>query len=104
MNDTINIKYINDTDVHDCDVIVFTKNFKTRNIKTFYVAWHVLRGQSSVTFQYPVQVSVGATYQARGLKIVSGPFDADMGSSWSIVQNRSNDTAILSKSELQYTL
>lgn len=99
MDDTINVKYINNTGRSDFEVMVFTKNFSTRTPKIYYVAWHVLRGQTSVAFQYPVHLAVGATYQSERLKISSGPFVADLGSSWKIVQEKSTDTAVLSLSK-----
>ena len=99
MTSTINVKYVNNTGNTDFEVMVFTKNYSTRTPKTYYVAWHVLRGQTSVTFQYPVHLAVGSTYQEHGLKIISGPFGAELGSSWRITQPKSNSTAVLEPSK-----
>ena len=100
ISDDITIKYINKTTRTDFDVMVFTKNFSTRTPKTYYCAWHVLRGQTSVAFQYPVHLSVGATFKENGLKISSGPFDAELGTSWRITQEQINDTAVLNQSKI----
>lgn len=96
MTEYINIKYVNNTNNTDFEVMVFTKNYSTRTPKTYYVAWQVLRGQTSVLFKYPLNyMEVGASYEERGLLVVSGPFHADVGSSWKITQPQPNDTAIL---------
>ena len=104
MSDDINIKYVNNTHNTDFDVMVFTKNYSTRTPKTYYVAWHVLRGQTSVMFKYPANLAVGATYQDKGLSIAAGPFDADLGSSWTIVQAKMTDTAVLNKGNKTHTI
>jgi len=96
---TINVRYYNNTGNTDFEVMVFTKNYSTRTPKTYYVAWHVLRGQTSVTFQYPVELAVGCTYEENKLKIVSGPFSAGLGSSWKIAQPKNTSTAVLSQSK-----
>ncbi len=99
LSDDIQIKYVNSTTRTDFEVMVFTKNYSTRTPKTYYCAWHVLRGQTSVAFNYPVHLAVGATYQENSLKISSGPFHAHLGSSWRITQEKINDTAVLSECE-----
>ena len=103
VDDDINIKYVNNTLNTDFDVMVFTKNYSTRTPKTYYVAWHILRGQSSVSFTYPVNIAVGATYQDKGLSIVAGPFVAQLGSSWTIVQAQTSDTAVLKQGNKTHT-
>lgn len=99
-SDKIDIKYLNKTGNTDFEVMVFTKNYSTRTPKTYYVAWEILRGQTSVQFKYPVStVAVGAFYEENGLKIVSGPFDAQLGSSWRIIQDKKRNTAVLQRSK-----
>ena len=95
MTDYIPVKYINNTKSTDFEVMVFTKNYSTRTPKIYYVAWQVLRGQTSVEFKYPVMLAVGATYTSKGLQVVAGPFDATLGSSWRINQEKPTDTAVL---------
>ncbi len=103
MAKAINIKYSNKTSHTDFEVMVFTKNYSTRSPKTYYVAWQVLRGQTAVYFKYPLDtLEVGATYQESGLRIVSGPFHADVGSSWRITQPKPTDTALLLPSKLKF--
>ena len=99
MNDDIPIKYINNTKNTDFEVMVFTKNYSTRTPKVYYVAWQVLRGQTSVEFKYPVNLAVGATYATNGLQVVAGPFDATLGSSWRITQEKPTDTSVLKQSK-----
>ncbi len=99
MTDDIPIKYINNTRNTDFEVMVFTKNYSTRTPKVYYVAWQVLRGQTSVEFKYPVSISVGATYYSSGLQVVAGPFGSDLGSSWRITQDKPVDTAVLKQSK-----
>jgi len=101
----IDIKYVNNTGNTDFEVMVFTKNYSTRTPKTYYVAWQILRGQSSVYFSYPLDtIEVGASYHNSGQKINSGPFLADMGSSWTITQPMRTSTAILAPGMYQYKL
>ena len=92
----IDIKYVNNTGKTDFDVMVFTKNYSTRTPNIYYVAWQILRGQTSVYFSYPLDtVQVGASYHQHGQIINSGPFHADIGSSWKITQPKRTSTAIL---------
>lgn len=99
MGDDIPIKYINNTKNTDFEVMVFTKNYSTRTPRVYYVAWQVLRGQTSVEFKYPVNIAVGATYSSNGLQVVAGPFESDLGSSWRITQEKPTDTAVLKQSK-----
>lgn len=103
MTEYIPIKYVNNTKNTDFEVMVFTKNYSTRTPKIYYVAWQVLRGQTSVEFKYPMHLAVGATYSSNGLQIVAGPFDATLGSSWRITQEKANDTAFLKQGNLYIT-
>lgn len=99
MTDYIPIKYLNKTGDVDFDVMVYTKNYNNRSANISTVAWQILRGQSSVSFKYPVKLAVGAAYMQDGLIVQAGPFSADLGSSWKITQERQTDTAVLSQSK-----
>ena len=96
MTSDIAIKYINSTGNTDFQVVVFTKNYSVNTPKTYYCAWQVLRGQTSVQFVYPVSISVGATYTQGGQLITAGPFPAKLGSTWEIKQDSNKSTAVLS--------
>ena len=100
MTTDIPIKYINATTNTDFEVVVFTKNFSTNTPKTYYAAWQVLRGQTSVQFVYPISTAVGATYTNGGQIITAGPFPAPLGSTWEITQDSINATAVLKKSNI----
>ena len=100
MTTDIPIKYINATSNVDFEVVVFTKNFSTNTPKTYYVAWQLLRGQTSVEFVYPVQMQVGATYSQGGQFITAGPFGAKLGTTWEISQESASATAVLKESKL----
>ena len=104
MTTDIPIKYINATTNTDFEVVVFTKNFSTNTPKTYYAAWQVLRGQTSVQFVYPVTMSVGATYKSGGQLITAGPFPAKLGSTWEITQESATDTAVLKQSKCDYII
>ena len=86
MTTDIKIRYINATSKVDFAVVVFTKNFSVSTPKMFYSAWQVLKGQSSVDFVYPISTSVGVTYEENGQIITSGPFPAELGTTWEITQ------------------
>ena len=100
MTTDIPIKYINATTNVDFEVVVFTKNFSTNTPKTYYAAWQILRGQTSVQFVYPVAMAVGATYKSGGQLITAGPFPAKLGSTWEITQESAADTAVLKQSKI----
>ena len=104
MTTDVPIKYINATTNTDFEVVVFTKNFSTNTPKTYYAAWQVLRGQTSVQFVYPVSMSVGATYKSGGQLITAGPFPAKLGSTWEITQESATDTAVLKQSKFDYII
>ena len=97
MTTDIPIKYVNATSNTDFEAVVFTKNYNTNTPKTYYCAWQILRGQTSVQFVYPVSTAVGAVYSQGGQIITAGPFPAELGSTWQITQESAKDTAVLSK-------
>ena len=86
MTTDIKIRYINATSEVDFAVVVFTKNFTVSTPEAFYSAWQVLKGQTSVDFVYPISTSVGVTYEENGQIITSGPFPAELGTTWEITQ------------------
>ena len=98
MASKIPIKYINSTGNVDFEVVVFTKNYSTDTPKTYYVAWHVLKAQTSSEFVYPVEIEIGASYHFDDQLITAGPFGAKLGSSWLITQDTSSETATLKES------
>lgn len=100
MTTDIPIKYINATTHTDFEVVVFTKNFNVNTPKVYYAAWQVLKGQSSVQFIYPVSCAVGCTYKSGGQLIMAGPFPAKLGTTWEIIQEDINDTAVLKESNI----
>ncbi len=95
MSTDIVIKYVNKTGKTDFEVVVFTKNFSTNTPMTYYCAWQILRGQNNVQFVYPVTTAIGATYNKGGLEISSGPFPAELGTTWTISQESDESTAVL---------
>lgn len=81
----INVKYINSTGQNNFMVVVFTKNENVNAINTPFVAWHTLKAQSSSSFVYPVQAAVAAYWEyPSGVKNTAGPFDSDLGSTWTM--------------------
>ena len=86
VDNDILITYYNRTHKNDFAVVVFTKNEDSRAIDTPFVAWRVLKAQTSAAFVYPVDVGVGATWKADGVKSTAGPFESSLGATWSIKQ------------------
>ena len=93
----IPIRYINNTGKVDFEVMVFTKNYNTKTPQIYYVAWQVLRAQSCVEFSFSSDIAIGASYKDNGQTIKAGPFLAESGTTWTIVQNDRRDTVVLSK-------
>ena len=92
----IPITYYKKTGHVDFDVLVFTKNYTNQTSKQ-YVGWQVLRGQSSVDFNFSAMIQVGASYKHQGQDIKCGPLNAEMGSIWEIIQETEDSTAVLRK-------
>lgn len=90
MSSSTPIKYNNRTKEFDFKVIVYSISDG--------VVWQILQAQSSVFFDYPAEESVGASYEDNGLTIMSGPFTAAPGSTWTITQEEESSTAILEQS------
>ena len=97
---SIPVRYINSTGKTDFQVLVFTKNFSVNTPSTVFSAWQVLRAQTSVDFEYPEDIEVGATYKHGIQTVASGPFVASLGSTWGVMQESPRHTAILKESEL----
>ena len=96
---SITVKYINATNDTEFQVCIFAKNFSTNTPRGVYIAWQVLKAQTSVSFTYPETLAVGATYKVQGQEITAGPFPANLGSTWEITQESLHDTAVLKGSE-----
>ncbi len=97
--DDIPIKYVNGTGSTDFQVVVFSKNFSQNTPVSVYLAWQVLRAQTSVQFTYPSSIEVGASFKTGGQTITAGPFAAKLGSTWEILQPLRNNTAELRESK-----
>ena len=104
MTTDIPIKYNNNTQNIDFEVVVFTKNFNVNTPKVYYVAWQILRAQISSQFVYPVSTAVGATYRIEGQLITAGPLPATLGSTWQVTQETRTSTASLTKSKKILTI
>ena len=90
------ITYYNKAGHADFDVLVIIKNYTSQSTKQ-YVGWQILRGQSSVDFTFSAMIQVGASYKHQGQDIKCGPFNAEMGSIWEIIQETEDSTAVLRK-------
>jgi hypothetical protein len=102
----IPIKYINATNEVDFDVVVFTKNYFTSpetaelyHSADYYVAWQILRGQTSVSSIFPEGIEVGSTYNNNCQWISCGPFKAKLGSTWEMRQDTRDSTPVLEQGE-----
>ena len=84
----IPITYVNGTGKTDFPTLVLSGND---------VAWYVINTQTSAEFVYPDQSQVGAKYEVNGVTNMSGPFNANPGSSWTITQEDANSAAILAE-------
>lgn len=91
----IPIKYYNRTGDIDFEVMVYAKNYAPRYPSDYELAWRVLRGQGSVGFNYPRKMQVGARYEYQNQTIKCGPIDAEPGTTWEIIHENPNDTAVL---------
>ncbi len=83
----IPITYRNNTGRNDFEVVVFTQNENPNAIDTPFVAWKVLKAQTSAQFVYPVEVAVGATWSKDGVTNFAGPFSANLGSTWRLTMD-----------------
>ena len=75
--------------------MVFTKNYSTNTPNIFYAAWEVLNAQTETEFTYPVMTEVGAAYVKGDQHVLSGPFPARLGSTWTIHEESIDGTALL---------
>lgn len=89
---SIPIAYYNKTGSVDFDVLVFTKNSSLSTPVDYHVAWQVLRGETSVHFNYPLKMQVGARFYNKGQKILCGPHDTNPGTTWEIIHKRPDAT------------
>ena len=100
MND-IPITYINETEMNNFMVVVFTKNEDTNAIDTPFVAWQTLKAQTSAKFSYPVDAAVGAEWKIGEVILRSGPFPAVLGSTWKFTQAHFDDSPHLEQGEIK---
>ena len=98
LND-IPITYINATGRNDFMVVVFTKNENTNAIDTPFVAWQTLKAQTSASFSYPVDAAVGAEWKIGEVTLRSGPFPANLGTTWTFRQDHIEDSPTLEQSK-----
>lgn len=104
MDDVIPVLYRNETGNTDFEVLVFAKNYVSmiNSIQPYYYAWYTLKSQSSVKFNFPAEISVGAEYRGDGGQVnTAGPFKASLGSTWEITQPYANDTPVLEECKLK---
>lgn len=104
-NKDIAVKYVNATGHVNFVVVVNAKNYHDCPDDVLpgkNIAWQVLKAQTSSQFVYPLSVSVAASYQYGGQKIMAGPFPTDHGSTWEIIQELESDTAILQQGIVFY--
>ena len=88
----VEITYLNKTGRNDFALLVFTKNEDANASESPYVAWRIIKAQSSATFKYSLDAAVGAYWETGGALIRAGPFSATVGSTWSIRADRPNDS------------
>ena len=60
-----------------------------------FTAWMILNVPSEVSFAYPLSSSVRSSWYEDKTSYHSGPFDAPIGSTWSLVQNDESDCPVL---------
>lgn len=60
-----------------------------------YTAWMILNVPSDVSFAFPFASAVQSSWYEDGTLYRSGPFDARMGSTWTLVQISDNDCPVL---------
>ena len=70
--------------------MVLENRFQTLILSWNDLAWYVIDTKSSAEFTYPGKSQVGAKYEVDGVTYMSGPYEANPGSSWTITQEDSN--------------
>lgn len=96
----ISITYKNNTKQNDFEVVVFTKNENPNAIDTPFVAWKVLKAQTSADFVYPADVSVGASWKSSGgVTNFAGPLLAKLGSTWELTMPTPSSSPTLAASK-----
>ena len=93
----VEITYLNQTGRNDFALLVFTENEDANASESPYVAWRMIKAQSSATFWYSLDAAVGAHWETGGALIRAGPFSATMGSTWSITGDHQNDSPHLAE-------
>jgi len=98
VSEGVPIKFINNTGNTDRDVIVFSKNLPNES-EPVYVAWQILRCQTSVDLLYPLSFQVGTCYTKGIQSVHCGPFDAGLGSIWEMRQQSQASVPLLVESK-----
>lgn len=80
------ITVVNETGRSDFTIAVFAKNTSPNAIDTPFVTWHTIRAQSRSQFVYPQAVQVVARYSEEDVVNQSGPFPAEAGTTWRLLQ------------------
>jgi len=93
----VDISYFNMTGDVDFQVMVYAKNIIEAT--NYHTAWHVLKAQGRVDFKYPANVQVGAAHHYGNMESLSGPLEAEFGSTWEIIHENPQDTPLLRKGE-----
>ena len=96
----ITVKVVNNTGQSDFTIVVFAYNVSPNATSSPYVAWHTIRAQTRSEFTYPAAVRVGARYLEDKVVCQCGPFDAELGSTWSLIQETRYSTPVLVLGEL----
>lgn len=104
LENDIKVTYINATGHNDFMLLVFTKNEDVNAIESPYVAWHKIQAQSSATFWYPVDASIGAHWESAGALIRAGPFQARLGTTWYLTSYQKDDSPNLAQGRCHGTL
>ena len=102
INSDIPITYYNQTGQNNFEVVVFTKNENPSAIDTPFVAWRVLKAQTSAQFVYPVNVAVGATWTDGGVTSSAGPIVSSLGATWVLTQKTSESPPNLKDGKFLY--
>ena len=93
------VRYVNATGHTNFSVVVTSKNYYAKASDAIKAAWQVLKAQSSSQFVFPASSSVSASYRARGQITTAGPFPADAGSTWEMIDELETDIPVLKQGQ-----
>ena len=90
------IEYRNQSGDPKIVVVVASRNVSRQDSnKDKLVAWKILATQTKIFFSYPKTTQVGSFYKHDHEIIMSGPFSAELGSSWTITQDNIHEAPLL---------